>query len=141
MASSSDHNAHVLLPTPRPAVAPSAHSPASRARDRLSNLRRAGNSWMESWPVTPVAPPEQGRVGQPRGGERSGDAGVRPNEGRLARPRPRRLQAAAGVRRGSQVSRGPRSGVMGCQRPRAQGVGPSALIRQGRALAPDSPSA
>lgn len=55
------------------------------------------------------------------------------------RPRPCRLQAAAGVRRGSQVSQGARSGVMGCQRPRAQGVGPSALIRQGRALAPDSP--
>lgn len=57
------------------------------------------------------------------------------------RPRPLRLQAAAGVRRGSQVSRGPQSSVMGCQRPRTQGVGPSALIRQGRALAPDSPSA
>lgn len=33
------------------------------------------------------------------------------------RPRPRRLQAAARVRRGGEVSRGPRSGVMGCQRP------------------------
>ncbi|XP_057605514.1 nascent polypeptide-associated complex subunit alpha, muscle-specific form-like [Hippopotamus amphibius kiboko] len=58
-------------------VAPSAHSPASRARDPLSNLRRADNSWMERRPVTPVAPPDQGRDGQRRGGAESGDAGAR----------------------------------------------------------------
>lgn len=52
-----------VSPTSLPTVAPSAHSPASRARDPLSSLRRADNSWMEPWPVTPVAPPEQGRDG------------------------------------------------------------------------------
>lgn len=34
-----------VSPTTRPAVARSAHSPGSRAQDRLSNLRRARNSW------------------------------------------------------------------------------------------------
>lgn len=114
---------------------PRAHSPAWRAQDLISFLRSAGNSWIERWPVTPVAPPGTGSVAEP-GVEaqvcrRMRDAWHRP------RP-PLPAGCRGGARRGGQVSRGPRSGVMGCQRPRAHGEGPSALIRQGRALAPDS---
>ena len=98
----------------------------------LTSLRGAGHSWVERWPVTPA--------GTGSGVE---EPAVRAQvcgrmRGSWHRPRPRRLRAAAGVRRGGQVSRGPRSGVTGCQRPRARGEAPSALIRQGRALAPDS---
>lgn len=78
-------------------------SPASRAQDPLSSLCCAGNSWMERWPVTPVAPPEPGRDGQRREGARSGGAGVRTNAGRLAPSPP---PSPAGCREGAQRRRG-----------------------------------
>lgn len=122
-----------------PAAAPSRATHQSHAPRSRSALSAAPTTpgW-SGWQVTPVAPPEPGRDGQRRGGARSGGAGVRTNAGRVA-PSPPPLPA--GCREGAQRRRGlsgSPSGVMGCQRPRAHGEGPSALICQGRALAPDS---
>lgn len=96
------------LPTPShplflPTVAPlrAAHQP--RALRTRSALCCAGNSWMERWPVTPVAPPEPGRDGQRREGARSEGAGVRTNAGRLAPSPP---PSPAGCREGAQRRRG-----------------------------------
>lgn len=93
---------------------------------------------IERWLVTPVAPPESGRDGQRRGGARSGGAGVRTNTGRLAPSPP---PSPAGCREGAQRRRGLPGSPQRCDgvsAARARGEGPSALIRQGRALASDN---
>lgn len=114
------------------------NSLASRSQDPHSSLRSNDNSWIERWLVAPVAPLESGRDGQRRGGARSGGAGVRTNAGRLAPSPP---PSPAGCREGAQRQRGLPGSPQRCDgvsAARARGEGPSALIRQGRALASDN---
>lgn len=84
----------LLLPRAQPP--PRAHSPAWRAQDLTSSPRGAGNSGMERWPVTPVAPPGTGSVAEEPGEWRRRCTDECGAPGTV--PAPRRLQAAAGVR-------------------------------------------
>lgn len=92
---------------------------------------------MERWPVTPAAPP--GTDGQRRGGAGSGGAGVQANAGRLApSPPPVACRLPRGCAQRRPGLPGSPQRCDGVSAARAPGEGPSALIRQGRALAPDS---
>lgn len=78
------------------------------------------------------------RDGQRRRGARRVEAQVyRRMRGAWHRPRPPSPAGCrGGARRGGQVSRGPRSGVMGCQRPRAHGEGAVSTHPSGQGSGP-----